>query len=206
MKILNRYTDEIIYEDDAETMRETVVKAIASGANLSDADLSGANLRDANLRDANLRDADLSGANLRGADLRGANLRDADLSDADLSGANLRDANLSGADLRDANLRGADLSGAKFSIPFTPDPQLINKVAAKALATNDALDMDIWHTCETTHCIAGWANHLHPEGRLLEHFTSPYLAARLLLGDEAASHFFDSNDAAREWLKQFLPT
>ena len=153
-----------------------------------------------NFAGADLFLASLVGATLEEAHFQGAALVSVDMTYANLTGADLSDANLSGADLRNA-----DLSGADFGIPFTPDPQLINKVAAKALATNDALDMDDWHTCETTHCIAGWAIHLHPEGKLLEYFTSPHLAARLLLGDEAASHFYDSSDAAREWLKQFLP-
>ncbi len=64
MKILNRWNDEVIFEDALETMRETVTNANLSGANLS-----GANLRNANLRNANLSGADLSGANLRGANL-----------------------------------------------------------------------------------------------------------------------------------------
>ena len=58
MKILNRWTLSIIFENEKETIRETV----------HDANLTGANLRG-----ADLRGADLSDANLRGADLRGAN-------------------------------------------------------------------------------------------------------------------------------------
>ena len=97
------------YEKEENTVKDTLMKAIKSGANLRSADLHGAdlccaNLCDAYLRDANLCDADLYGANLYGADLRCA----------DLSGANLRSAYLSGA-----NLYGANLSGAK-DIPFVP--------------------------------------------------------------------------------------
>ena len=88
MKILNRWTLSIIFENDKETIRETVQDANLSDADLSDADLRGANLRDANLRGANLRGANLSGANLSGANLSGADLSDADLSDAKLRGAN----------------------------------------------------------------------------------------------------------------------
>ena len=77
------------YEKENNTIKETLLEAIKSGANL----------RGAYLRGANLRGADLGGANLRDA-----NLRDADLDDADLGGANLRD-----ADLRGANLRGAKI-------------------------------------------------------------------------------------------------
>jgi hypothetical protein len=51
MKIKNRYTGEVIFENDADTMRQTVIDA---------------NLRGANLGGAYLSDADLSGADLRG--------------------------------------------------------------------------------------------------------------------------------------------
>ena len=108
MKILNIHTNNVIFEDDSETLRETISNAIMLGA-----DLSGANLRGANLRGANLRGANLRGADLRGADLSGANLSGADLSGAGLRGADLSDADLSGANLSGANLSGADLSGAK---------------------------------------------------------------------------------------------
>jgi uncharacterized protein YjbI with pentapeptide repeats len=83
----------LLYESDAENIKEAVVKAVNDKIDLSDAYLS-----DANLSGANLSGANLSGANLSGANLSGANLRDANLSDA-----NLRDANLSGADLRGAD-------------------------------------------------------------------------------------------------------
>jgi hypothetical protein len=124
IEIKNRWTGSIIFEYSKEnnTIKETLLEAVKSGANLRGADLSGAYLRDANLRGADLRDADLRGADLRGADLRGADLRDADLRGADLRGADLRGADLrdadlsgaylSGAYLRDANLRGADLRDA----------------------------------------------------------------------------------------------
>ena len=83
MKILNRWTLSIIFENEKETLRETLIDALKKGANLINAELS---------------DAELSGANLSGANL---------------SGAYLINAELSGANLRGANLSGADLSGAK---------------------------------------------------------------------------------------------
>ena len=85
------------FEKENNSIKDTLMEAIKSGA-----DLSGASLSDADLRGANLRGADLRGADLRRANLRGANLRGADLRDADLGGANL-----GGADLRRANLRRA---------------------------------------------------------------------------------------------------
>jgi hypothetical protein len=84
----------VLWEDDKESLRQSMEMAVAYGANLSRANLSGANL---------------SGANLYGADLSGANLSRANLSRADLSKADLSRANLYGADLSRANLYGANL-------------------------------------------------------------------------------------------------
>lgn len=92
MKILNIHTNNVIFEDDSETLRETISNAIMLGANLIGANLIGANLRGAGLSDADLSGADLRGANLSGADLSGADLSDADLRGADLIGADLSDA------------------------------------------------------------------------------------------------------------------
>ena len=113
-EIKNRWSGEIIYQDEAESFKALILSAIKAGANLSGADLWSANLRSADLWSANLRSADLRSANLSGADLSGANLRSADLRSADLWSADLRSANLSGADLWDANLRSADLQGANL--------------------------------------------------------------------------------------------
>ena len=74
--IKNRFTQKIIVEDEAETLREVVEK---NKANLGGADLWGTDLRGTNLGGADLGGADLWGTNLRGADLRGTNLRGADL-------------------------------------------------------------------------------------------------------------------------------
>ena len=108
--IKHRYSGTTLCEFDAATIKDTLVKAVQSGADLRCADLRCANLRCADLRGADLRCADLRCANLSGANLRCADLRGADLYGADLSGADL-----SGADLSGANLRGADLSGANLS-------------------------------------------------------------------------------------------
>ena len=94
MKITRKITNEIIFEDDSNTMKDCVLNAFAN-------------------------DADLSGACLRGADLLGADLRGSDLSGACLRGSDLSGSDLSGADLRGAYLRGAYLRGAK-DIPFIP--------------------------------------------------------------------------------------
>ena len=74
MNILKRYTGEVIHSGEFETMKELILDAISSYANLRNADLSDADLSNANLRNADLRNADLSDANLRNADLSDANL------------------------------------------------------------------------------------------------------------------------------------
>ena len=67
----------LLFEFEANSLKEAVVGAASIHADLRDANLSGANLRDANLSGADLSDADLRGANLIGADLSDANLRGA---------------------------------------------------------------------------------------------------------------------------------
>lgn len=66
----------ILFEHEREdnSMCKTLIEAIKSGANLSDADLRCANLSHANLSHANLSGADLSDANLSDANLNHANL------------------------------------------------------------------------------------------------------------------------------------
>jgi len=187
-------------------------------ANLRNADLSGANLRWAILGGADLSDADLSWANFHNADLRwtilrGAILRGADLCPADLRGADLRNADFSGANLdgallRGANLGGAYLRGANFDFPIASLEQGASRIAAvaKAALQPNALNMKVWyHTCETTHCIAGWAIHLAgEEGKALEEKHGTYLAGLSLLGPEAAAHFYDNHFAATAWLRAKL--
>ena len=87
IEIKNRFSGKIIIAGEYANIREAVLAAKKSGANLRSADLSGANLRSADLSGANLRSADLSGADLYGADLRSADLYGANLRSADLSGA-----------------------------------------------------------------------------------------------------------------------
>ena len=113
LQIKNRFTGSVLFEYEKEdnTVKDTVVEAVKTRADLSLANLSGANLSLANLSLANLTEANLNGADLSGADLRGADLSEANLSGADLSGANL-----SGADLSGAYLSG---NKVKTAIVFT---------------------------------------------------------------------------------------
>ena len=84
-EIRNRLNNSVMFEVEADTLRQAVEKAVACGAYLRGADLRDAYLTGADLRGTNLRGADLRGADLRGADLRGADLRGADLRGAYLT-------------------------------------------------------------------------------------------------------------------------
>jgi uncharacterized protein YjbI with pentapeptide repeats len=187
---------------DADLRGANLCGANLYGADLRDANLRGANLRGANLRGANLRGANLCGANLYGADLRDANLCGANLYGANLCGANLYGANLYGANLRDAGLRGAKLCGVT-GLPIASDSQeRLKAVAQQVLDQPDSLQMGDWHSkCGTTHCLAGWAIHqAGPIGEILEELHGPDLAGLLLLGTEAAEHFYESNFDVVSWL------
>ena len=124
IKILNRWSAEVIFECEAESMKLAVKLAIEKGVSLA-----SANLRSADLIYANLSNADLSYA-----DLSYANLSAADLSDADLRSANLRSANLRSADLRSANLSvlrddfWAVLSAEPMGVPYLREALVAGKV------------------------------------------------------------------------------
>ena len=129
----------------------------------------------------------------------------ANLQGADLQVANLQVANLLCANLRGANLQGANLQGANGIAIASDASKRLQAVANVILNNNDALDMAQWHTCETTHCLAGWAIHQAGElGRLLEASVGNYMAGLQLLGPEAAMHFYDTNEDAIKWLHDVL--
>lgn len=62
--------------------------------------------------------------------------------------------------------------------------------------------MSRWHTCETTHCRAGWVVHLAGEaGKKLEEFHHTPLAAQLIYRASSSLHvspvrFFEDNETA----------
>ena len=146
------------------------------------------------------------------ADLSDADLSDADLSDADLRGAVLRDAVLRGADLSRAVLRGAVLRGAVLSdavlsgVPFIPN--IHQAVYTAATATPESFDMSDWHTCDTTHCRAGWVTRLAgPAGDTLERVMgTPAAAAIIYLKSdptiERIPDFYCGNEEALEDMKR----
>ena len=77
----------------------------------------------------------------------------------------------------------------------------------EAASVENALDMGDWHTCETTHCRAGWVTTLAGEaGKRLEEKTSCLFAAQQIYKASGYSispaRFFDSNEDAMEDMKR----
>ena len=103
----------------------------------------------------------------------------ANLTGANLTRANLTDADLTGADLTGANLTRANLTGAKgITAPVIPH---IDAAILQAIDAGGKLNMGDWHSCETTHCRAGWAIHLAGlPGKMLEDRVGPGAAGSLI--------------------------
>ena len=77
------------------------------------------------------------------------------------------------------------------------------KVFEAVTATDDSLNMDTWHTCETTHCRAGWVVQLAgEEGKKLELQTSTLFAAQQIYFKSSPkinvspTRFYESNEVA----------
>lgn len=181
IQIKSLWSDKILFEGEYKSMKDCVV-------------------------DAALRRAVLSGADLRRAVLSGAVL-----SSANLSGAYLRDANLSGAALRRANLSGAVMSGAVLrdaALSGVPKIHNIHQRIYEAVSKPGALDMSTWHTCETTHCRAGWVVALAGEaGAAMEYcLGTPAAAALIYLKSdpeiEKIPDFYANNESALADMKR----
>jgi hypothetical protein len=101
-----------------------------------------------------------------------------------------------------ANLRGVN---------SLPDIEFVaglpERIHAAATSTGCGVDMEWWHSCETTHCIAGWVTTIHPQGKLIESLYSCPTAAALILNacGESIPNFYDNspgcNERAMEWMK-----
>ena len=89
----------------------------------------------------------------------------------------------SGVSLSAADLSSADLSAAtgKPGLAGVPKIENIHQVVYQAASQPDALDMGGWHTCETTHCRAGWVVHLAgAAGKAMEFCIGTAAAAALI--------------------------
>jgi hypothetical protein len=119
--------------------------------------------------------------------------------------ANLSEADLSEADLSEADLRWANLSEADLSKAILPDVPKVENLCKKIIETIPAggLEMSKWHTCETTHCLAGWAVHLAgQEGFKLQAKFKTNAAGALIWNASIGKipDFYSSNEKAIKFL------
>ena len=147
-EIKDRYSGRVLFETEAETLKDALEEAVMSSMNLSCADLRNADLREACLANANLSNADFSGASLfktvlhrsnligtrfcnvdlRGADIRYASLKKAVLQNSDLRVTDFMQSDLTQADFRNSKLEDASLRGANItSTYFDPRPKAPEK-------------------------------------------------------------------------------
>ncbi len=210
--------DELTYDDKAKKfndlrLSEDYAYLDLTGINLSDQiiyyDLHNCCLDYADLSHSNLSKCDISNSSLRYANLKNTGLEYGYYHYCDLSNSDLTGANLVYATFENANLTNTILD-------YQIEEGLLEKVAHTILNRPDRFDMKYWHIyydeyndklneCNTIHCIAGWAVTLSNKGKQLEkELHSTELAGLLLLGNEAHSHFFDSNEQAITWLKSIV--
>ena len=99
----------------------------------------------------------------------------------------------------------ADLRGA-IGLPIADDaPSRLLAVAKSALSSSDALEMGTWHTCETTHCVCGWAEHLGGSlAKLIVEQFGNDVGGLMLLGVKAHSYFYSTNGQARAFLQSVI--
>lgn len=107
---------------------------------------------------------------------------------------------------RCSNLKNANKSDSQ--IPMIPVIPNIHTQILEAVSKPDALNMGNWHTCDTTHCRAGWVVVLAgEEGKKLEEETSTLFAAMQIYKASSPikvppTRFFDSNEIAMEDMKR----
>ena len=92
--------------------------------------------------------------------------------------------------------------------PVIPTIQNIHQAVYSAASAPNALNMGDWHTCDTTHCRAGWVVTLAgEEGKKLEEYWTTSHAAWLIYkasdpGIKYRPDFFCTNDRALEDMKR----
>jgi len=186
-------------------------------ANFEDAWLTNADISDAYFSCAYLRYTSLNGATAVGTKFSNATLFNTYFTDANLERADFTSCTLDHCCLLHANLDRADFDNCRFirttlrgltlknALRQHTTPQqheLLLRIARHLRANPEFLVMDEWHSnCGTTHCLAGWAIAMSSEGPTLEWFVGAENAGYYLLGAEALSHFYDSEDEVLDYLR-----
>jgi uncharacterized protein YjbI with pentapeptide repeats len=84
MKILNRFTNSVIIEDDTKRIRELIIYCIENNISLRGADFGGYNLMRFDFKGADLELASFRYCELENASFEGANIKKADFTGANL--------------------------------------------------------------------------------------------------------------------------
>ena len=91
---------------------------------------------------------------------------------------------------------------------MVPKIENIHAKVLEACSRESALEMGDWHTCDTTHCRAGWVVVLAgEEGKKLEEETSTLFAALQIYKKSSTiiphmPQFFETNERAMEDIKK----
>ena len=104
----------------------------------------------------------LSGKDLSGLDFSNLNLNYIDFRYSDLQDTDFTGSYLVFADFAYANLSGVDFTGAKLSgviglASKEDEMREAQRILQLLEDPRNKLLMDDWHTCDTTHCLAGWS-------------------------------------------------
>jgi hypothetical protein len=89
-----------------------------------------------------------------------------------------------------------------------PTLEGIHNKVLQSVSNENSLEMTHWHTCDTTHCWAGWIVFLSgKEGKELEEKTSTLFAAMQIWKASSSipvnpTLFFKSNEVAMEEIKR----
>lgn len=88
-------------------------------------------------------------------------------------------------------------------LPFKlPDPHKVMKRTAKYIIKNNLkIKMGQFHTCDTAHCVAGWAYTIHPSLKKLQNEIGAPSLTGLLFGDYSELIYETNDEEAWEFLK-----
>jgi hypothetical protein len=98
-----------------------------------------------------------------------------------------------------------DNPDAGFRVPVIEN---IHQKVLEAVSGPRALEMDSWHTCDTTHCRGGWVVHLAgAEGYALAKKTDTLFAALQIYNKSSEikvspTRFFETNEVAMADIKR----
>jgi hypothetical protein len=99
-------------------------------------------------------------------------------------------------------------NNAPRAFPEVPVIENIHQKILEAVSCPNALNMDTWHSCETTHCRAGWVVHLAgKDGYELESRTSTLFAAQQIYHKSSPvrvspPRFYEPNETAMADIKR----